>query len=183
MNEARNVIIKDVELHWIKVAEPVDSYNGDFKQWECQVQVPVKRKAELEVYGKVKDQPNKKVSINFRKKAEKADGSPAQKIRVVDTEKEPLDPKTIGNGSKGNVMLMLKDYEIKHPKTGKVTKSGTSAMLTAIQITDLIIYERKNSDSYVDFDDVTPNDEDVPAKNKAPAKGKKVTEEDDDIPF
>ena len=174
MNEATNIIINDVEFHWVKIAKPVTSFDGSYEQWEVQCQVPKKRAKELEVYGKVKEQPNGKVSINFRKKSEKADGTPAQKVRCVDANKENLDPTTIGNGSKGNVLLMLKDYEIKNPKTGKVTKSGTSATLIAIQVSDLIVYEKSN-ENFVDFDE-------VPQKGaKSPAKSKQVDE--DEIPF
>lgn len=174
MNEATNTIIHDVEFHWVKIAKPVTSFDGSYEQWEVQVQVPKKREKEIAIYGKTKEQPNGKVSINFRKKSEKADGSPAQKVRCVDGDKESLDPTVIGNGSKGNVLLMLKDYEIKNPKTGKVTKSGTSATLIAIQITDLKEYVKSN-DNFVDFDE-------VPQKGaKSPAKSKNV--EEDDIPF
>jgi len=174
MNEATNTIINDVEFHWVKIAKPVTSFDGSYEQWEVQVQVPKKRAKELEVYGKIKEQPNGRVSINFRKKTEKADGSPAQKVRCVDGSKETLDPTIIGNGSKGNVLLMLKDYEIKNPKTGKVTKSGTSATLIAIQVTDLQVYEKTGGD-FTDFDEV-PN-------KGAPNKKTKNDISDDDIPF
>ena len=80
--------------------------------------------------------------------------------------KQPLDPKIIGNGSVGNVIIMLKDYEIKAPN-GKVTKSGTTVTLVAVQVTDLVKYVPKAS-NFVDFDEVE-NDN--------------VAEEDEEIPF
>lgn len=179
MNEPRNAIVKNVTFFWAKLDKPVDNYAGDALQWEVQVRVPKARREELEVYGKVKDQDDGTVSYNFQKKAFKADGSPAARVRVVDAAKEELtDRNSIGNGSKGNIILMLKDYEIKNPKTGKVTKSGTSNMLTAVQITDLKIYERTNSGSFTDFDDETAEE-----KPKAKAKAKKADLSDDDIPF
>ena len=168
MNEATNVIIKDVEFHWVKIAKPVDSFSGEHQQWEVQVQVPKERAKELEVYGKTKVQENGNVSLNFKKKTTKADGSPAQKVRCVNAAKEELEPTIIGNGSKGNVLLMLKDYEIKN-KMGKVTKSGTSATLIAIQITDLKVYDKKNGSSFMDFDD------------EGETKGQ--PEDDEEIPF
>ena len=182
--EPRNVILKNINLFWVKLAKPVDNYAGDGQQWEVQARVPAKRKAELEVYGKVKEQDDGTVSINFRKKSEKADGSPAAKVRCVDSDKEPMDPKIIGNGSVGNIILMLKDYEIKHPKTGKVTKSGTSTMLTAVQVTKLKEYERKDSgkdsSGFVDFDIESDEQPAKKAKSK-PVKG--FEDMDDDIPF
>jgi len=181
MNEPRNVILKNITLFWVKLDKPVDNYAGDAQQWEVQARVPAKRRSELEIYGKVKEQDDGTVSINFRKKSEKADGSPAQKVRCVDLSKQSIDPKTVGNGSVGNVMLMLKDYEIKHPKTGKVTKSGTSAMLSAIQVTDLVEYVAKASANFVDFDD--EDEPSTPTKASPKKTSKKVDISDDDIPF
>jgi len=56
----------------------------------------------------------------------------------------------IGNGSIGNVMVYCSPYEIKLPN-GKISKSGISTMLVAVQVTDLVRYERK-SENFVDFD-------------------------------
>jgi len=153
-NNGTNVIIKDVELHWVKLDKPVSPFGVE--QFEISVQVPKKRSTELAVYGTVKpvkDRDGKdtgRVGINLKKKAFKKDGTEAAKVRVVDTKKEAIDSKIIGNGSKGNVMVYLQDYQIKAPN-GKVTKEGTSAMLIAVQVTDLIRYEPK-SDNFTDFD-------------------------------
>ena len=168
-NNGENVILKDVELNWCKLdpKNPVAPFG--VSQWEISATVPKKRSAELEVFGKVKPVKDKegkdtgKVSINFKKKAEKKDGSEAAPVRVVDASKQPLDPKTIGNGSKGNIMLFTKPYEIKTPK-GVVTKSGTSIMLTAVQVTDLVKYEPKNS-NFTDFDDESGEDTPAPSSN------------------
>jgi hypothetical protein len=52
-------------------------------------------------------------------------------------------------------MIMQSPYEIKHPKTGKVTKSGISSMLVAVQVTKLLKYEPKPK---VDFDSADTSD-------------------------
>jgi hypothetical protein len=159
--ENKNVIITNVTLNWAKLDKPVSPFGVD--QYELQIQGPLKRMKEFSQFGKVKDTGDGFVSVNLKKKAEKRDGSAAAKVRVVDANKKPLDPSTIGNGSKGNVIVLQNDYEIKGPN-GKVTKSGTSTMLTAVQVTELKIYERKNM---VDFDNVgdegvdTPQDDDI----------------------
>lgn len=147
-NETTNVILSNVQLFWAKLDKPVEPFGTP--QYELQVQVPKKREKELSVYGKTKAGENGMVAINFKKKAFKADGTPAAKVNVVDSKKEPMDSKSIGNGSTGNVKLMLRPYEIKGP-TGKVTKSGTSVALSAVQVTKLVKYEPK-SDNFVDFD-------------------------------
>jgi hypothetical protein len=151
-NDATNVIIKDVELHWVKLDKPVDPFGT--LQYEIQIQAPKKREKELAAFGKVKVIEGNKVSINLKKKALKADGTDAAKVRVVDASKNSI----------GNVMVMQKPYEIKAPN-GKVTKSGISNMLTAVQVTTLIKYVPKN-DNFVDFEasesDVDVTTEDSP---------------------
>ena len=154
-NQGQNEIIRNVEFHWCKLDKPTDPFGT--LQWEMSVQVPKARAAELEAYGKVKEVKDKdgkstgKVSLNLKKKALKADGTDAAKVGVVDIHKQPMDAKVIGNGTIGNVMVFCKPYEIKAPN-GKVTKSGTSVMLTKVQVTNLVKYEPK-SDNFVDFDD------------------------------
>ena len=151
-NNTRNVILKDVQIYWAKLnpEKPVSPFGEE--QWEVTVQVHKKREKELAEFGKVKEGFEKgTVAINLKKKANKKDGTRAAAVRVVDGKKEPLDPKTIGNGSTGNIMLMLRDYEIKAPN-GKVTKSGTTVTLTAVQVKDLIKYVPKST-NFVDFDE------------------------------
>jgi len=148
--EGSNVIIRDVKLYWAKLDKPVDPFGT--LQWELTIQVPKKRESEVASLGKVKEGFDKgTVAVALKKKALKADGSEAAKVGVVDANKQPLDSKIIGNGSTGNIIVFQRPYEIKAPN-GKVTKSGTSTMLTKVQVTNLVKYERK-SDNFVDFDD------------------------------
>jgi hypothetical protein len=163
-NETTNSIIKDVQVYWVKIAEAVSPFG--VPQYECTIQVPKKRIKELEAFGKVKDGFDAgTVKVSLKKKALKADGTDAAKVRCVDAFKNPLDPKTIGNGSTGNIMVMQRPYQIKLPN-GKISKEGITTALSAIQITKLIKYEAKN-DNFVDFDSeegssvaATPEDSD-----------------------
>jgi len=147
-NNSSNVIIKDVSLFWAKLDKPVSPFGVD--QYELQIQGDKKREKEFSQFGKVKPVEGGKISVNLKKKAFKKDGTDAVKVRVVDAGKKELDPKLIGNGSTGNVMVYCSPYEIKLPN-GKISKSGISTMLVAVQVTDLVRYERK-SDNFVDFD-------------------------------
>jgi len=153
-NQNTTTIIKNVELNWVKLSEPVDNYTGDKKIYEVQVSVPEARNSELEAIRKTRIKDGKS-TINLSKNAFLKSGDEAAKVRVVDSNKLALDPKIIGNGSMGNVMIMQTPYEIKHPKTGKVTKSGISSMLVAVQVTKLVKYEPKPK---VDFDSVDTSD-------------------------
>lgn len=151
-NNTRNELIRDVKFFWAKLdpKKPVeDNYGNEI--WDVLVAVPKKRKKELEAFGKVRDLEDGLVGINLKKKAFKKDGSPAAAIKVVDGSKQEMDPKIIGNGSVGNVIVMLRDYQVKHPKTGKVTKEGTAVNLSKVQVTELIKYEPKGG---MDFDAV-----------------------------
>jgi hypothetical protein len=186
-NEATNVVIKDLTLFWAKLDKPVEPFGTP--QWELQVRFPKKRVKEMEQYGKVKETDEAGIfSVQLKKKAEKKDGTPAQKIKVVGTggPDDIIDPRTLGNGSKGNVKVMLKDYEIKGPK-GNVTKSGTQVMLTAVQVTELVKYEPKAKGDDFDYDaedDTTPSKPAAKAASKGKAKPNTGFDDmDDDIPF
>jgi len=162
VSTSTNVILKDVEIHWAKLDKPVSPFGVD--QYEVQIQAPKKREKELAMFGKTKVLDNGNVSINLKKKAVKADGTEAAKVRVVDASKKEFDAKLIGNGSVGNILVMQKPYEIKAPN-GKVTKSGISTMLIAVQVTKLVKYER-SSENFVDFEetvgDTIASDDDIP---------------------
>jgi hypothetical protein len=172
-NEIQNEMLKNVTLKWVKLdpKNPTDNFEGTKKIWEVQICVPQARTAEIAKYRKVREATRgdpSVVCINLSKNAFKADGSDAKVVRVVDQNKLALDPNVVGNGSTANVIVMRKPYEIKHPKSGKVTKSGISTMLIAVQVTKLLKYEPKSS---MDFDTVGEYDDPTTAN------------QDDDIDF
>jgi len=182
--EATNVVVKNLTFFWAKLGKPVEPFGT--LQWELQVRFPKSRVEEMEQYGTVKAVEGEKgvYSLNLKKKALKSDGSAAQPIEVLGKKAdEVIDPKTIGNGSVGNVKLMLRDYEIKGPN-GKVTKRGTQVMLTKVQVTELVKYTPKAGNDF-DFDDISEEQADrAEAVAKKTAKSKKnVADMDDDIPF
>jgi hypothetical protein len=154
-NEATNAIISNVTLMWVHLDKPVSPFGTE--QYDLMIQVPKKREKEIAVYGKTKDvlkdgKPTGMVSLNLKKKAFKADGTPAAKVKVVDAQKNEIaNPSIVGNGSEGNIKVMLRPYQIKGPN-GKVTKSGTQVMLSAVQVTKLVKYEP--SGGAYDFDAV-----------------------------
>lgn len=183
-NEATNVIIKDVQLYWAKLGKPVDPFGT--LQWEIQIRFPKKRVKEMEQYGKVKETDEAGIfSVNLKKKAEKKDGSPAMKVKLVGKKGEEIDPTILGNGSVGNVKVMLKDYQIKGPN-GRVTKEGTQVMLIAVQVTDLVKYEPKQNGDDFDYEEGDDEQEEAPKKAAGkPGRPAKATSHssDDDIPF
>jgi hypothetical protein len=148
--EKSNVIIKNVELRWAKLNNPVEPFGT--LQWELQVVADKSREKELAQFGKTKATTDGKVSVNLKKKAMKADGSPAEPVRLVNSNKEAITNRSIvGNGSIGNVMVFQRPYEL-------MGKSGISTMLVAVQVTKLVEYKATGG---VDFDVLS--DEDTPA--------------------
>jgi len=136
-------IIRDVTLNYVKVDpdSPTDPFGT--LQWECQLVVPADRSEELSGFGNVKpvkDDPSR-VAINLKRKAVRKDGEANDPVQLVDGKKQKIDAKIkIGNGSKGNVKVYRREYDV-------AGRQGISTILTAIQITDLIEYTGS-----VDFD-------------------------------
>lgn len=136
-----NVIVKNVELRWAKLSTPVAPFGTE--QWELQIVGDKSREKEFSQFGKVKATTDGKISVNLKKKAKKADGTPAEPVRLVNSAKEPITNRSIvGNGSLGNVMVFLRPYDV-------MGKSGISVMLVAVQVTKLVEYK---ATSGVDFD-------------------------------
>lgn len=139
--EKSNVIIKNVELQWAKLNNAVSPFGT--LQWELSIVADKSREKELSQFGKVKATKDGRISVNLKKKALKADGSPAEPVRLVNAAKEPITNRSIvGNGSMGNVMVFLRPYDV-------MGKSGISVMLVAVQVTKLVEYK---ATSGVDFD-------------------------------
>ena len=148
--EKSNVIIKNVELRWAKLSTPVAPFGTE--QWELQIVGDKSRMKEFEQFGKVKPTDDGRISVNLKKKAKKADGTPAEPVRLVNAAKEPIENRSsVGNGSMGNVMVFLRPYEM-------MGRSGTSVMLVAVQVTKLVEYKATG----VDFD-ALEDESDAPA--------------------
>ena len=148
-----NIKIKDVELNWARLASPVKNQFGG-ENYELQIVGSADRMEEFAAVGKVKELEDGRISVNLKRKAMKADGTPMDPVRVVDANREPLANKgSIGNGSKGNVIVWKYDYTF-------AGNSGTAASLTAVQVTDHVVYE--GSAAAVDFDVVDSKGEAQP---------------------
>ena len=142
--EQRNYRIDNVELNWAKLDadKPVSPFGTS--QWE--VQIATTDSAVAEEWKKnhlnVKEKDGK-FMVGLKKKAVKADGNPAQPVKVVDGKLQPLDSRTIGNGSTGNVILFQRPYEMQGRK-------GVSTMLTGVQVTGLVEYAPQGDFSVVE---------------------------------
>lgn len=156
---------------WAKVlGEPRPNYGGDAREWAFEFE-PDEEGLKILKQHKLDDRLKNKYEdrgkfITLRKKEFSADGRANDPIRVYDKDNNSWDATAlIGNGSKGNVKLDIRDY-------GPGKKHGVYPV--AIRITDLVSY---TSSEFGAMDGDTP-----PA---ASAKKGTVKEDflNDDLPF
>ena len=139
----RNFLISNVDLNWARLDQPVSPFGT--AQWELQIATTDKAvAADLKAnHMNVKEKDGQFV-VSLKRKAVKADGSPMDPVRLVDATKMPMENRrSIGNGSKGNVIVWQAPFDV-------AGRSGISNSLTAVQVTELVEYT--GGSSSVDFD-------------------------------
>ena len=117
-------IVRNVTLNFMKVNPdaPVSPFGA--MQWEAQLEGDASREDEFAALGKVRILDNGNVPV-----------------ALVDAKKQPITVfNNLGNGSTGNVKVYRAEYEY-------AGKKGITTIMSAIQITDLVIYTGS-----VDFD-------------------------------
>ena len=144
MEKARNYLISDVELHWARLDQPIDNPFGEGKLWEVQISTTNKDKAaELKSAGFNVKERDGQFTVSLKRNATRRDGSDNEPVRLVDAQKQPVAQRgSIGNGSKGNVIVYQMPYENKFGK-------GVSNILSAVQVTELVEFVPSGG---VDFD-------------------------------
>ena len=134
---SNNVIIRNVEFRWAKLDKPVNPFGS--LVWELSVHVPTEAvTVEFATLGVVKSGGDGTSYVVLKKRADKADGSPAAPVTVLDKNKQPLDANRIGNGSKGAVKVFQRDYNYNG-------KTGVSNVLMAVMVTDLVEFVKPDA--------------------------------------
>jgi hypothetical protein len=136
------IVVRDVTFNYPKLVTKHAPFGT--LQWDVQVVTNNDAtKAQLESAGvKMKSGENKTWYANIKRKAIKSDGEEMSPPVILNSEKEPLATdkvKSMGNGTTGHIKLFSYDWDVGG-------KSGTSAMLVAIQVTDYIAYEGAGED-------------------------------------
>ena len=133
-------ILKNCELHHIYLdpKRPNSRFNKKNPTWEIQIRTTDKdQKKQWEEAGlRVKvvipnedDPTNFYWRANLRKKSIKEkDQQPADPVEVVNGDLEAVDPRTIGNGSRGNIRYFQYEYDGENGK-------GVANVLMGIQLT------------------------------------------------
>lgn len=172
-------ILKNCEIHFTKLdpKRPNAKYNKKNPTWELQIRTRDKetRKSWEALNLGVKiiepdDDSPMYYRVNLRKKSIKADGTPADPVKVVNGSLMEIDPNTIGNGSVGHIRIFQYEY------TNEDNKKGIASVLMAIQLTKHIVYVPKPRDDDFEMEET----ETIQATGDG---GGDVGPEDDDIPF
>jgi hypothetical protein len=138
--ENKTVIIRNAEMFFVKLdpSRPSATFNKDNPTWEAQIRTRNKQQAKewkelnLKVTPK-EDDDGIFYAANLKKKSKKRDGTDMVAPNVVAGDLSPIDPKTIGNGSIGNLSVYQYGYDVNG-------KSGIASMLMGVQITTLNEY-------------------------------------------
>ena len=140
---SKTVIIRNVEFHYAHVFKPHSPFGTEV--WDVQLRTDDADTAKqlIDVGVNMKEHEDGYFHANVKRKTVTSQGKPQSPVVVVDRNKQPIaDTVMIGNGSKGHVKLFSYNWE-------QQGRKGTSAMLSAMQIVDLIEYEGSET---VDFD-------------------------------
>ena len=150
LDKPRNFMIKNAEAYYPKLETPQigkGTVNGRpfTTPLQFEIQLRAKDEATLQLwkdnYLPVRANKEGVETLTIRRRALKKDGSDNGKPRVVGNDKQPIDAKTIGNGSTVNVIVWQAPY-------GDNNESVSNS-LTAVQVTELVEY---NGSDGVDFD-------------------------------
>jgi len=141
-NNSSTEIIRDLELHWANVYKPHNPFGTEI--WDIQIRTTDKNKVEeLAKHGiKLKEHDEGYFFGNVKRKTVNAKGEPMKAPEVFDAGKKIIS-EPIGNGSKGHIKVFSYDYKVGGRK-------GRTAMLTALQVVDLVPYKAATQE--VDFD-------------------------------
>ena len=139
---SKTVIIRNVEFHYANVFKSHSPFGTEI--WDVQLRTEDEQvAADLMAVGvNMKKHDDGYFHANVKRPTVSRKGEKMQPVVVVDKNKQPIVDTGIGHGSKGHVKLFSYDWS-------NMGKSGTSAMLVAMQVVDLIEY---NGSSGPDFD-------------------------------
>lgn len=133
-------LLKNVKLHWARLATPEKKYMSEETQWSVNAQVDdetsrkfvkgklITKERWMEVNGEEVPIISFRRDTHFRKTGD--DRTP---VRVVDLYGQELDASKIGNGTVANIQYSIRDWEFQGRK-------GKSMELLAVQVVELVEY-------------------------------------------
>jgi hypothetical protein len=143
------MILENVELWYAHLdpSRPNTRFSKARPSWDVQIRTSDKAQrkewiaSNLKVRDIIPDEDGAApyFTATLRKKVIKADGSHGEPPEVVDADLNTVDPRTIGNGSRGNVRVF--QYEF----TRDDGSTGIANVLMGVQLTEHIVYTPKPS--------------------------------------
>jgi hypothetical protein len=139
-----SIVIRNAELFWAKLDQPVNPFNAPQPHWELQIRT--RDKAEAKVWKETnkmnatlkEDSEGTYYQVNLKRKAFTRDGDPRDPVKVVDAQLMPIDGGILGNGSVGNVQIETYPYKMNG-------KEGIGFSIKAVQVLKLVEYKGGNS--------------------------------------
>lgn len=137
-----SIVIRNAELFWAKLDQPVNPFNAPQPHWELQIRTRDKAEAKKwKDYGMTaslkEDDSGTFYQVNLKRKAFTKNGDPRDPVKVVDAQLMPIDGAILGNGSSGNVQIDTYNYTMNG-------KDGIGFSLKAVQVTRLVEYKGGN---------------------------------------
>ena len=141
--ENTTAIVRDVVFNWPKLTKAHSPFGT--LQYDIQVVTDNEEtKAQLEALGVKMKEGADGFYANIKRKAQRKDGSEQTPPKVLDVNKAEMTEDQInkmGNGSKGLIKLFSYNWDVGG-------RSGTSAMLVAIQVTEYLEYEGSSEEDF-----------------------------------
>jgi len=137
-----SIVIRNAELFWAKLDQPVNPFNAPQPHWEIQIRTRDKDEAKkwkaqgMNVNLK-EDDSGTFNQVNLKRKAFTKNGDPREPVKVVDGQLMPIDGGVVGNGSVGNVQIDTYKYTMNG-------KDGIGFSIKAVQVTKLVEYKGGN---------------------------------------
>ena len=157
-------LLENVEIYFVKLEQDRPSARFDKLNptWEVQMRtndpVQMQEWKQLNLAPKLVVHPddhenageailtpegNKQWRCNLRKRSVDSKGRPADAPTLVDGNLQPVDPRTVGNGSVANIQI----YQYEYPDPyGKGTKIGTQ--MQAVQLLKHMVYLQQNDSGF-----------------------------------
>jgi translation elongation factor EF-1beta len=138
-----SIVIRNAELFWAKLDQPVNPFNAPQPHWELQIRT--RDKAEAKVWRDThklratlkEDGEGSFYQVNLKRKAFTKDGIERDPVKVVDAQLMPVDGGTLGNGSIGNVQIDTYTYKMNG-------QEDIGFSLKAVQVMKLVEYKGGN---------------------------------------
>jgi len=154
------MFLNNCELWWIRLdpANPNTKFDKVRPSWEIQIRTNKKeqmqewKEAGLKVTPATDDNDSIYYFCNLKRRAFKADMTPVTCPDLIDGDLNTIDPRTVGNGSEGNVRIFQYNQEAK-PAIGDkpAMPAKLVSILMAVQVTVHRVYVPKPAEDREEF--------------------------------